>query len=331
LLLSRYRRVVLVSPVAITGGPEAINQLSQSLGAIGVECRILLMGAGQENRLDGRRLASMNPPNHHYAQAYAEYGPRFLREIDLNEDTLVVLSEGLLRQHHRFTMCGLAIWWLSIDNAFRAFPTPEQGEAVMNALFARREVIHLHQSAYARDWLRGRGLERIYDLADYTSPVFTTVPPRGPSPKPIVCYNAVKGSELAQACFEQAPRFEALALQGYTKAELATIFRERMLYVDFGHFPGKDRLPREAAAAGAIVFVHRKGAGACYEDFPLPDAFKFTEEDVSSGELLKRLDAAVADPAGHWARQDHFRSLVAWEKAHFHDQVMRLWGVRRMV
>jgi len=47
------------------------------------------------------------------------------------------------------------------------------------------------------------------------------------------------------------------------------------IYIDFGHHPGKDRIPREAAMSGNIVFLHERGAAAFHLDHPL-DRFFFS-------------------------------------------------------
>lgn len=328
--LSRYRRVVIFCPTAITGGPEAIHQLSLSLNAIGVQAYILHIGQANPIRISDRKLVSLAPPSPALIEAYGAYGPQFSPEITLDEDTLLILPEGLSAHHRRFAGCAVAIWWLSVDNFHRAYAKAD-AEGELSAILARRELIHLHQSAYARDWLRGLGAERLYDLGDYTSPAFTAGPARTPSPSPTASYNAAKGSDLAQGFFGANPQLEGLPLRGFSKVELRAILRERLLYVDFGHFPGKDRMPREAAVSGGVVFVHRKGSAESYEDFPLPDFFKFSREDVDSGVLAEKLAAVRADPQGFWAQQDSFRSVVLWEKACFHDQVMRHWGLRRAV
>jgi hypothetical protein len=331
--LSRFRKVVIFCPLAITGGPEAIHQLSLSLSGVGVDCWIIHVGGRQETQLRSDRLVLKTPPHEGMAKFYEAYGPRFRTEIELDAETLVVLPEVLARHNRGLTRCGVAIWWLSVDNAMRRLESVGgvDPEAELGQILTRPDVIHFYQSAYARDWLRSQDVERIYDLGDYTSPLFTAAMAKEASPKPAVSYNGAKGAEIAESFFASAPGLDALALRGFSKPELQEIFRERLLYVDFGHFPGKDRLPREAAAAGCVVFVRKTGAAAVYEDFPLPDAFKFTDEDVASGELMRRLEAVIAEPQAWWARQDQFRSRVAWEKAQFHDQVMRLWGVRRMV
>lgn len=325
--LSRYKRVVILCPTAMTGGPEAIHQLAYGLNSAGIECYIAYYGPEHRVRVAPDRLHCAPATCEQLMTRYARYFPRVLDEIALEPSTLVILPEPLARQAASFRACGVAVWWLSVDNAYINNPDFQDREK-LRAYFADREPHHLYQSVYAREWLRANGAVKIYDLGDYTSEMFTLQPARGPSPRAACAYNAAKGSDIAQQFFADNPQFDALPLKGYSRDELREIFSERLFYVDFGHMPGKDRLPREAAACGSIVFVHRKGAGRCYDDFPIPDVFKFDLEDVASGELARRLRQAAEAPAEHWAMQGFLRDTVLWEKTVFGQQIMRHWGLR---
>jgi disulfide oxidoreductase YuzD len=47
------------------------------------------------------------------------------------------------------------------------------------------------------------------------------------------------------------------------------------IYIDFGHHPGKDRIPREMAACGCIVITGNEGTSASDVDVPVgPRKFK---------------------------------------------------------
>jgi hypothetical protein len=325
--LSRYKRVVVLCPAATTGGPEAIHQLAYGLNSAGIECYVAYYGLEHRVRVAPDRLHCDPPGCERLMTRYARYFPRVLDEIALDPSTLVILPEPLARQTASFRACGVAVWWLSVDNAFINNPDFRDREK-LRAYFQDREIHHLYQSVYAREWLRANGATRIYDLGDYTSEMFTLQPAKAPSPRVACAYNAAKGSDIAQQFFAGNPGFDALPLKGYSRDELRAIFSERLFYVDFGHMPGKDRLPREAAACGSIVFVHRKGAGRYYDDFPIPDFFKFDLEDVTSGELARRLRQAADAPAEHWAMQGFLRDTVLWERTVFGQQIMRHWGLR---
>lgn len=328
--LSRFRRVVMLTPAGATGGPEAIHQLAYSLNSLGIDCRIAYYGSQNKVHVAGHRILCQPADCPSSMETYREYRPQVAAEIVLDSETLVILPEVATAQHGVFRNCGVAIWWLSVDFAVAQNPAlnDPKGRA---ELFQRDNLIHLYQSVYAREWLRQSGARNLFDLGDYTNQIYLGPEPSGPSPRPAVAFNLRKGASSAEQFFAQHPQFDALGLRGFTKAQLRDIFAERLLYVDCGHFPGKDRMPREAAACGSIVFVHRHGAGCFYDDFPLPDFFKFTLDDLSSGDLARRMDEVIADPRRYWAEQVHFRALIGWEKAQFHDQVMRLWGIKRML
>ena len=329
--LAAFRRVALLSPAGVTGGPEAIHQFAHALNRLGVECHIAYFGPTNVVELKPGRLRCQTPEHPSTMEFYGAYHPQVTDEIPLDAGTLVVLPETFAATHARLQGCGVAVWWLSVDNALDR--QPELREAKGRAeLFGRADLIHLYQSVYARDWLRRNGAQRLYDLGDYTNEAFLgAAVATAPSPRPTASYNLRKGADDAQRFFAENPAFDGLGLRDFTKPQLRKIFSERLIYVDFGRLPGKDRLPREAALSGSVVFVHRQGAGAVYDDFPIPDFFKFDLRDIDSGELRRRLEMVVADPAAYWAQQAYFRMVVGWEKAQFYDQVMRLWGVGRML
>jgi hypothetical protein len=325
--LPDIRRVAIFSPWGATGGPEALHQLGFTLNTLGVRADMVYFGAEHAVEIEPNQIVCRKPSAPRMAEIYAEYDPQVSATIPLDDHTLVVLPEALANRTAPFRNGVVAIWWLSIDNVYNVWPQFADLE-VARACAAAPGLVHLYQSVYSREFLRNLGAVRLHELGDYTSDIFTRQILRAPPEEPLCAYNAAKGGELAQDFFANHPRFEALALRGFSKAQLRDIFRRRLLYVDFGHLPGKDRLPREAAASGSIVFLHRKGAGAFYDDFPVPDFFRFDIEDVASGALAEKLGAVVADPASHWAQQQVFRTGVGWERRLFAQQVMRLLGRR---
>ena len=327
--LSRFKTVVMLCPHAVTGGPEAMHQAAFALNSIGVTCYMVYAGTDHPVAIEPQRIVCSKPQSPALQTAYARYNPRIFSELQLGPDTLVVFPEAYAQYVARRERHGVALWWLSVDNAFRANPKLAD-RATRFQLLGDEAIIHLHQSAYAREWLRDSGFQNLLQLEDYTNETFTDREAYGPSPQPWAAYNAAKGADLAASFFDEHPEYQALPLRKFTKPQLRDIFAERLIYIDFGHFPGKDRLPREAAISGSIVFTNCAGAGAVYEDFPIPDVFKFEAADVTSGELHRRLQAVIAEPARFWAMQADFRSRIRWEKAQFFDTLMRLWGIRRM-
>ncbi len=330
MLLSDIRRVAILCPVGMTGGPEALHQLSYVLNAIGVRSSMVYVGPENAVELQTHRIVCRRPQAPRPMAYYGEYDPQVSAEIPLDAQTLVVLPEAYAARHGGFPNARVAIWWLSVDNAFSA-QLPLGEPAVREAIARAPHVTHLYQSVYAREFLRDAGAVQLHALGDHTSALFARQTIEAPPPEPFCTYNGAKGAELAQTFFAGQPDLQAIALKGFSKPQLRDLFRSRLLYVDFGHQPGRDRMPREAAASGGLIFVRRHGAGAHYDDFAIPDFFKFDLDDVTSGSLAERLAQVVAAPATYWSQQAAFRMSIAWEKATFTQQVMRLFGQREPV
>lgn len=318
------KRVTFLCPAVITGGPEAIHQAAQLLTEQGLPTDIAYYGGDGRLHFDGGELLITPPSENPCLAAYAKYEPAVCRKVLLRRHHLVVLPETLATQARPFQRASVAIWWLSVDNAL-----PGVDAATWRTLFADRDLKHFTQSAYAADFLRRNGVRSSYPLGDYTDAAFTSIVPDAPNPEPGLAYNPAKGADLADAFFAASPDLRGVPLRGMAKAEIVAALRNTMVYVDFGHLPGKDRLPREAAASGAVVFVRKLGAGRFGEDFPIPDFFRFDEDDVASGELRRRVAQVQADPDAFWVQQEDLRATIRGERATLRDQLLALRGRER--
>lgn len=321
--LADIERVAVFCPVSASGGPEALHQLSHALRRGGVDCSMIYTDARHHTHVASEYIENDAPRAPEMLQFYAQYAPTHAARLPWDARSLVILPEGMAHLHRLFGVGKVAIWWLSVDNAYAIIPELRD-RAFERELFGRVDLIHLHQSAYARDFLKRMGAADVRELRDYTSPIFTRSPAAAPSAKRICAYNVAKGGDAGDRFFSQHPQLSGLRLQGFSKAQLQEVFSQTRVYIDFGHFPGQDRMPREAAICGAVVFLHRKGAAAVQEDFPLPDAFKFSEEDLQSGELARRVEAVLADPTLAWMQQEDFRTMIRGEQDAFQRQVSAL-------
>jgi len=322
--LGYVKRATFLCPAMTTGGPEAIHQAAQIMNEQGLPTDIAYYGGDSQLNFDGGQVLVRPPSENPCTDAYAKYEPVPCARFLLRRHHLVVLPEPLAVQAPLFSRASVAVWWLSVDNGLLGV---EAG--IRRAFFADRSIIHLTQSAYAADFLRRNGVTASFPLSDYTDPAFTSWAPSGPNAERAVAYNPVKGADVSAAFFAAHPDVRPLPLQGMTKAEMVATLRETMIYVDFGNFPGKDRMPREAAASGAVVFIRALGAGRFQEDFPVPDFFRFDEADVASGELQRRIATVQQDPAPYWAQQAEWRASIRGEQDELAEQLLTIRGRRR--
>lgn len=331
--MASYSKFLVVCPGdAITGGPELLHQLVHELRKQGRDANICYWPANREYQCP---------------TPYRKYDAPQCRFED-KAGNLVILPEVLTRISRRIKESACAIWWLSVDNYFR-FP---QNHRYLNPfttiagnrfydpwrrfnslrrrerrrLGAMKSLIHYAQSHYARDFLAKAGIESAM-LTDYLSEEHLRPREQVAPKQDIVVYNPKKGFEVTQALIRRLPHLRFVPIQNMTAAEVSNLLRSAKVYIDFGHHPGKDRPPREAALAGCCVITGTSGSAACEVDMPIPPAYRM---DPYGADFASRFARTVEDIfLHHDVRSRDFepwREVIRSERKMFERQVAQLFG-----
>jgi hypothetical protein len=324
-----FSEVLIFCPEVKTGGPEALHQLGYQIARHGGAARVLYYAPFSRVELVGDilRCHSEGSPMPDY---FAQYHPQVGTDTKLRPDTMIVFPEPLVNLAVPFQVpCQRALWWLSIDNALPNLAMMEEHRR--NELFADASLVHFYQSDYARAFLQTKGVARYHPLSDYIDQDFVhrslimseTVPIQDRGNK--VCFFPNKGGALAARFIEQerspAHRTDFVSIHDMTKPQVRDALFNAKIYIDFGHHPGKDRMPREAAIAGSVVLLHAAGAAKCFLDHPLSSEYLFTEDDVGSGCLHHRVQTILDDPEPHSLAQNFYRNAVLMEPERFDLEV----------
>lgn len=319
----RIRTVTLLCPAVVTGGPQALHQLAHAFNRLGLPTRIAYYGTTARIARAGDAMVCVAPSENPCLVAYDKYCPVPSEGFPLAPDHLVVLPEVRAAEYQAFAPASVAVWWLSVDNAFHETNRLRQ-EKVRCTFFAERTLRHWAPTFYAREFLRRQGIDDVAMLSDFADEQFTTWRPDGPGSDLVVAHNPRKGGSLAHAFFLRHPELKAWPITGLTRREVWEAFRRARVYVDFGHFPGREFMPREAAAAGAIIFVRNRGAAQFYDDYPLAQAYRYADAELEDGRLHTRVLSALNEPGPHWIAQASLRQNVRCESETFQRQVARL-------
>ena len=327
-----FDQVVIFSPSVKTGGPEALHQLGHHIALHGGTARMVYYDIPFTITDNVIRCGKGPFP---LLEHFARYQPQVLTEAKLGPDMLIVYPEVLSVHASKVgTLHRRALWWLSVDNAILANPALLEQDKV-GAFFEDGDLLHLYQSEYAHLALMNNGARQRFPLSDYTDPQFlerSAIASENPSISSrgdTICFFPRKGQDLAERFlaggFSLRHAVDYTAIRDMTKAQVRdTLFRSR-IFIDFGHHPGKDRVPREAAIAGAVVLLHAAGAANYFGDHPLPATYRFTQDDVVSGRLHQRIDAILDDPEAHFAAQWRYRQAIRQEKERFDLEVRSLF------
>jgi hypothetical protein len=320
-----FENVIVVYPRGLrTGGPEALHQLVDSLRRQGREARLY--------PLPGTRVQPRVVEFDHYDAPETD-------SLADAEGTAIVIPEvwaGGLEKVVNATWCP---WWLSIDNApffhadwmardvWRSTDPAAPRENVALDVETFRTYSHLAQSHYAWAYLNTQlGLTPSM-LTDWTdADRFDGGLPAGDR-RPVVAYNAAKGGVVAELVHELLPEVRFVPLHGMSPHQIADTLSKAAVYLDLGHHPGRDRLPREAALAGATVVVARRGSAAYAVDVPLPAADRLQADIQLPQRAALRIREILTDLPAASAAQEDFRMLIRGERARFDDEVRKFFVV----
>lgn len=286
-MIQKY--VVLCPANYVTGGIEALHQLVDALGRIDrVQSFICYLPENQHPRK---------------SPEYAEYLTSEVEFDSIPHDATVIIPEIWAELAETISNFKI-LWWLSYDNFDR-----------QKEVFLSEYDLHISQSRYAQSQIRERHGIDSEIVTDYVNVSFHSrdLDPVREQHEFQICTNPAKGIDMIETFQNVCSDLSLLKISGSNRLDLQLQMLKSDLYIDFGHFPGKDRMAREASALGLPVLLHRQGAAANATDFPLNDWYKFTtvEEAYNKASImLQSLD-------GHRLRQSALRTSVQNEQSTF--------------
>lgn len=281
---------------SITGGPEALHQLVYSMLRLGIDASIVYHGASSE---------VMVPDEYkHYDVPVSDY-------IEDATDNVIICPEKMVDVLLRFSYCQKILWWLSA-NYYPAANKPQ--------------IIHACQSQYAFDTLENNGISNKVMLTDFTRDICLTsnILPK----KDIVVYNPAKGYEYTKKIIEKAKDINFVPLENLTPNTARDLLCRSKIYIDMGHSPGKDRIPREAAISNCIVITSDKGAFRYHEDTPIPPSYKFSLDYFSIDSIIEKIRRSLSE---YYTKIDDFkfyRQKIRNEKSDFEKEISRLFNTQ---
>lgn len=325
-LLNGITEVYIACPAKFaTGGTELLHQLCNKLVKHNVNAKMFYLESKD------------NSPT---AERFNKYKVSHVTEIPDNKSVLLIVPETFPEILLRYSKVKKVIWWLSVDNyietrfKLKIFPLRN----VINYYkyyytlkhtvnFKDKRIIHLAQSQYAINYLKEKNVKNIDYLSDYLNDVFFTndIDYSSSKRENIILYNPLKGKEITEKIMSKYPNYQYVPLTKLTPEGVADLCKRSKIYIDFGHHPGKDRFPREAAILGCCIITNKRGAAKYYEDIAISDEYKFEESDdsldtvgIKINKILNNYDVSIND-------FEAYRNRIIGEEVKFDNDLKRLF------
>lgn len=334
----KYKKIYVLTPYNYcTGGVELAHQLVSRLRDKGEDAYVVYT----------------KPPisissNQDITPNYSAYNLKATNEIEDEECNFLIVPEIYFEYIQYYKKINIGCWWMSVDNRYKrasfkeCFSFSNDFETKIRLIYhyfkndiykyqnnnrliqeEGDRIIHLYQSHYAQFHLYSKGFSRLAPLSDYIN--LELVGNCSNKREDIVLYNPAKGKKFTELVIKNLPSVRFIPLKGLNRAELQQLLGKAKLYIDFGHFPGKDRLPREAVVNGCCIITGKLGASFFYEDVPIGITYKFDCNKSNLKKIVEKIKYVISNYELCKGDFDEYRSKVLKEQEIFYSEINDLF------
>ena len=297
-----------------TGGPECCHQLVSQLIQFGVDAYIFYVSGNPEN------------PVH---EVYVKYHVPYVLEIEDKPHNVLIMPETVDDSYFAYRRIRKIMWWMSVYNYIANVATQIMNRtenalaAPMPKLFYFDEdnTEHWIHSEYARLFLELNGIPKKQTcfVSDYASQAFLD---RADSidldaKENYVAYNPKKGANTTSILKMIGEDIDWRPIENMTPEQVQEHLARAKVYIDFGHHPGKERIPREAALSGCVVITGRRGSAGNDVDINIPAEFKFDETNFEVTAVLDKIRDVFENFDENYAKQAAYRARVREDRSRF--------------
>lgn len=330
LTCSKKNKIYVICPANVkTGGTELLHQLVNTLNSLEFRAHMIYIGKNKRTKIEIPKEFKK------YISSY-----KILEQIEDKRDNIVILPEVYVNFNRKIKQCKIIVWWLSVDNYLLHFNL----KTIINEKTWKRVVeyfvcrnwrfevskinkrfnYNLAQSFYAIDFLKTNKFENIEYLSDYINKEYFNLPLEKKREN-IVLYNPKKGYEFTEKIIKKSKDIKWIPLINMSNLEVRDTLLKSKVYIDFGNHPGKDRFPREAAICGCCIITGKKGAANFYEDIPIPDKYKFNDDENSISDILDTIRKCLVDYEKCFGEYEGYRNMIKNEPKKFVNDVIRVF------
>lgn len=325
--MAHYEKILIVCPSgAVTGGPEALHQLCAQMNSLGLAAFMCYLPFDQ--------LFNAPEPYRHYRTQSALY-----------EDApgnLIIFPEVEPILALKVKYAQGALWWLSLENFLerrhisvfhdnlRYLKRVIQGRRPLRGARSLKNLLHFSQTEHSSEYLRSCGIEPI-PLIDSINESFLTnrYLDRIDHKQDLILYNPTKGWRVTHKLIKAFPQWQFFPLKGLGREQLSEKLYSAKLYIDFGHHPGRDRMPREAAMHGCCLITGRLGSAGNAIDLPIPKQYKLDSNSPQFMIEFKEITSQIlSDFPNHYAEFNQYRRWLQDEPHIFKEQILNYFYKR---
>lgn len=239
---------------------------------------------------------------------------------DIHEEDILLFPEiwAHCTNEPAFQGHKMLVYWESVDNYFSHTPQDQWFKF-------GDETLHISQTEYSNKFLADViKTDNVIEITDYVHDDFLNSDIKGKR-NPVVLYNPVKGLEYTEKIIQLAPDITFKPISGMVRTEIHDLMKHSMVWIDFGFFPGKDRLPREAGASGMCLITGKRGSAKFHKDMGIPEKYKIDNANYADlGEIIELIRDILDNFEDRQKQFASYRKRLKQEKEQFNAGISEL-------
>jgi len=335
---SKFSNVYILCPRKYTsGGPEALHQLAYYLDSIGINVFICYFNALSQ--------VDREPP-----AKYGQYKVKVVAFFEIKDQasSLIIIPENLYRLNSIFKKSHKYIWWLSVNN-FKKRSIVSDFKFLLksiklnnfkigfiifksNFLISNKIEKNLCASYYAMDYVNN--LNQLNNCLFLIEPIgleflnkYMEWDKKNEKRKDVVLYNPKKGKKFTKKLIALCPNINFVELKNFTFSELVDVFKTSKIYIDFGEFPGAERLPKEAVLFGDLIVTGKNGASKYFDDVKIDNRFKFDTIESNLYDISIFLNELIRNYDNYCVFFNDYKNTVLELESNFIKQLKNIFEV----
>ncbi|MBO0419508.1 hypothetical protein DFR54_10547 [Vagococcus fluvialis] len=315
----------------VTGGPESLHQLASEIQKLGFETYIYYI----------------DTKTTYIPEKFRKYKVPVCTEIEDNEDNLIITPEVHTEIFYNLKKIKKVIWWLSLDYYLDQFPTRytkrfserknipvlfsyiilytlrKYKKNIFNFKEDEADIYHLYNCEYINNYLNEKKIpnsKKKYLCGPLSDEFFESEIDMN-NKENIIIYNPKKDNKFIYKIKKYAQNnsldMEFIPIENMKSSECIELMKKAKVYIDFGYFPGPERLPREAVMNYCNIVTGLEGSSRNNLDVPIPEKFKFEKKDSNIPNICLTLLELTENYVNNFSNFDVYRNKVIHQKDNF--------------
>lgn len=186
------------------------------------------------------------------------------------------------------------------------------------------DYIHLSNSYFVTDYCKNKGAKFAYTIQNPVHDEFYNTKFVQERKKYILFGQRTSDVfiTIAKLFFKN---FKVLKLKRMTHKDIVKYLSEAMVFVELGINHGRDRLPREAALLGCVVFMNRRGSSSNKLDYNIDKYYLLQNNVFNYFRILHKIKNAITHRRKHIDKQSSLRNQLIEEKNNFDTNVQNVF------